>query len=53
MRIGRICYADYKEANYKRHFEKEFLKADMNGSDMGELSHSDQFPRKVMPFVRN
>ena len=53
MRIGRICYADYKEGNSKRHFEKEILKADLNGCDMGDFNHSDQFPRKFRPFVQD
>ena len=53
MRIARICYVDYKEGNSKRHFEKEILKADMNGCDMGDLNHSDQFPRKFRPFVKD
>ena len=53
MRIARICYVDYREGNSKRHFEKEILKADMNGCDMGDLNHSDQFPRKFRPFVKD
>ena len=52
MRIARICYSEYREGNSKRHFEQEVLKADLNGCDMGELNHSDQFPRKFRPFVR-
>ena len=53
MRIARICYVEYKEGNSKRHFETEVLKASLNGSDMDNLNHSDQFPRKFRPFVRN
>ena len=53
MRIARICYEEYKEGNSKRHFEQEILKAVLNGCDMGDINHSDQFPRKFRPFVRN
>ena len=52
MRIARICYVDYKEGNSKRHFEQEVLKADLNGLDMGDVNHSDQFPRKFRPLLR-
>ena len=52
MRIARICYVEYKEGNSKRHFETEILKAVLNGVDMGDINHSDQFVRKFRPFVR-
>ena len=53
MRIARICYVEYKEGNSKRHYEQEVLKAVQNGCDMGDFNHSDQFPRKFRPFVKN
>ena len=53
MRIARICYVEYKEGNSKRHFETEVLKAALNGTDLGNLNHSDQFPRKFRPFVKS
>ena len=52
MRIARICYVEYKEGNSKRHFETEILKAVLNGVDMGDINHSDQFMRKFRPCVR-
>ena len=52
MRIARICYVEYKEGNSKRHFETEILKAVLNGLDMGDINHSDQFVRKFRPYVR-
>ena len=52
MRLARLCYVDYKEGNSKRHYEQEVLKAVQNGLDMGEINHSDQFPRKFRPFVQ-
>ena len=53
MRIARICYVEYREGNSKRHFETEVLKAALNGTDLGDLNHSDQFPRKFRPFVKS
>ena len=53
MRIVRICYVEYKEGNSKRHFETEVLKAALNGTALGNLNHSDQFPRKFRPFVKS
>ena len=52
MRIARICYAGYKSGSSKRSFEGEILKAALNGCDVGDLNHSDQFPRRFRPFVR-
>ena len=52
MRIARICYAGYKGGSSKRNFEQEILKAVLNGCDMGDINHSDQFPRKFRPFVK-
>ena len=51
MRLARLCYVDYKEGNSKRHYEQEVLKAVQNGLDMGEINHSDQFPRMFRPFA--
>ena len=52
MRIARICYAGYKSGSSKRSFEGEILKAALNGCDVGDLNHSDQFPRRFRSFVR-
>ena len=52
MRIARICYAGYNSGSSKRNFEQEILKAVLNGCDLGDINHSDQFPRTFRPFVR-
>jgi hypothetical protein len=51
MRIARNCYDAYKGGRSKRNFEQEILKAVLNGCDMGDINHLDQFPRKFRPFV--
>ena len=53
MRIARICYAGYKGGSSKRNFEQEILKAVLNGCDLGDINHSDQFPRKFRPEQSN
>ena len=32
-------------------FEKEVLKAILNGTDLGDLNHSKNFPEKLRTFV--
>ena len=51
MRISRLCYDIYKEGYSAHSFEKEVLKATLNGTDMGYINHSWNFPDKFRPFV--
>ena len=43
MRIGRIAYDSYQEGFSRRMFEKEILKATLNGCDMGDYNNSHYF----------
>ena len=40
-RIARICYAMYQDGSSKKSFEKEILKAKLNGADVGDINHSN------------
>ena len=51
IRIARLCYDIYKEGKSLRSFEKEVLKAVMNGCDLGNLNHSHSFPDKFRSYV--
>ena len=51
MRIARICYSMYKDGAAKRSFETEILKAALNGTDVGDINHSKEFPSNFRPYV--
>ena len=43
MRIGCIAYDSYQKGFSRRMFEKEILKATLNGCDMGDYNNSHFF----------
>lgn len=51
MRITRICYAGYKSGMSARDYEKEILKAKLNGLDVGDINHSKEFYSNFRSFV--
>ena len=51
MRIARICYAGYKSGMSARDYEKEILKAKLNGLDVGDINHSKEFYSNFRSFV--
>ena len=51
MRIARLCYSIYKDGSSNRSFEREILKAALNGVDVGGINHSKDFPVKYRQFV--
>ena len=51
LRIARLCYDIYKDGSSMRSFEKEVVKAVLNGTDLGDLNHSKRFPDKFREFV--
>ena len=51
LRIGRLCYDIYKDGSSMRSFEKEVVKAVLNGTDLGDLNHSKHFPDNFRKFV--
>ena len=40
-----------KDGSSKRSFEKEILKAVLNGANMGDINHDKEFPVLFRPFV--
>ena len=46
LRIGRICYAIYKEGRSERSFETQVARKIQDGLDMGDINHSQKFPGK-------
>lgn len=53
MRIARICYAGYQSGMSSRGYEKEILKAKLNGLDIGDINHSKEFYSNFRHFVAN
>ena len=51
MRIARICYAGYQSGMSARGYEKEILKAKLNGLDVGDINHSKEFYSNYRSFV--
>ena len=51
LRIARLCYDLYRDGKSLRAYEQEVLKAVLNGTDMGDLNHSYNFPDKFRSFV--
>lgn len=53
MRIARICYAGYQSGRSSRGYEREILKAKLNGLDIGDINHSKEFYTNFRHFVEN
>ena len=52
-RIGRIAYFLYKQGRPDTDFESIIFLHNSNGSDIGDINHSKNFPPKFIPFVGN
>ena len=53
MRIAWICYAGYQSGMSSREYEKDILKAKLNGLDVGDINHSKEFYSNFRCFVAN
>ena len=51
MQIAQICYAGYKTGMSGREYEKEILKAKLNGLDVGDINHSKEFYFNFRSYV--
>ena len=51
MRVARICYCVIQEGRSKESFEKDLLKASLNGEDLGDINHSKNFVDKFRPHL--
>ncbi len=49
--IGRTCYQIFKSGNPFTDFENLIYLQSINGADVGNINHSNEFPRAFMPYV--
>ena len=51
MALGRMCYNSYKKGRPMTDYESNVLLHDLNGAEIGNINHSNNFPRRLLPFV--